>query len=64
MSDIRNKIVGLRSQLARELETCLQVLKEPVQGDDEKKPCYFAMYAAEKLETFDKRKRMIAENRI
>ena len=53
MSDIRNKIVGLRSQLARELETRLQVLKEPVQRDDEKKPCYFAMYAVEKLETFD-----------
>ena len=46
------------------LETCLQVLKEPVQRDDEKKPCYFAMYVAEKLETFDKRKRMLAENRI
>lgn len=46
------------------LETCLQVLKEPVQQNEEKKPCYFAMYVAEKLETFDRRKRMIAENRI
>ena len=29
-----------------------------------KKPCYLAMYVAEKLETFDKQKTMIAENQI
>lgn len=45
------------------LDRCLHVLKEPMQSED-KKQCHFSLYIAEKLASFDRRTRLVAEKRI
>ena len=53
---------GKREEL---LSTCIQVLKEPRKPPVEtQQQCHFSMYVSEKLSTFDRRTRMIAEKRI
>ena len=44
------------------LDRCLHVLQEPMQSQE--KQCHFSMHIAEKLASFDRRTRLIAEKRI
>lgn len=46
------------------LSACIKVLKEPLKPEAEFKQCHFSLYVAEKLASFDKRTRMVAEKRI
>ena len=46
------------------LSTCVQVLKQPLPEPEPKRQCSFSLYISEKLASFDRRTRMLAEKRI
>lgn len=46
------------------LSTCVQVLKQPLPEPEPKRQCSFSLYISEKLASFDRRTRIIAEKRI
>ena len=46
------------------LSTWVQVLKQPLPEPEPKRQCSFSLYISEKLASFDRRTRMLAEKRI
>ena len=55
---------GVKSSKTELISTCIQVLKEPSYAQAEVTQCHFSKYVSEKLASFDKRTRLIAEKRI
>ena len=54
----------LESSKTELISTCIQVLKEPSNVQAEVTQCHFSKYVSEKLASFDRRTRLIAEKRI
>ena len=55
---------SLKSSKTELISTCIQVLKQPSNAQDEVTQCHFSKYVSEKLTSFDRRTRQIAEKRI
>ena len=54
----------LESSKTKLISTCIQVLKEPSNAQEGVTQCHFSKYVSEKLASFDRRTRLIAEMRI
>ena len=54
----------LESSKTELISTCIQVLKEPSNAQEGVTQCHFSKYVSEKLASFDRRTRLIAEKRI
>jgi len=52
---------SLKSSKTELIPTCIQVLKEPSNAQDGVTQCHFSKYVSEKLLSFDRRIRLIAE---
>ena len=55
---------SLESSKTELISTCIQVFKEPSNAQEGVTQCHFSKYVSETLASFDRRTRLIAENRI